>query len=118
MEKDLFMVLLIGICVVLSFLFSGMEAGVLALSRLRIRQLMRAGDPRAQVLQEYLESPENFLWTILVGNTLANFVAAGLLVMLLREWLAPWPALLLAGFIGVVFFFYTFCELLPKMLFR
>src|SRR5437773_2016662 len=68
----------------LSFFFSGMEAGVLALSRLRIRQLMRAGKPRAKVLFGYLEKPEDFLWTILVGNTLANFVAIGLLVLVLH----------------------------------
>jgi CBS domain containing-hemolysin-like protein len=109
---------LMGVCVVLSFLFSGMEAGVLALSRLRIRHMMRAGDRRARVLLDYLESPENFLWTILVGNTLANFVAVGLVVMLLRHWLGQWPVMLLAAFIVVVFLFYAFCELLPKMLFR
>ena len=35
----------------------------------------------------YLESPEDFLWTILVGNTLANFAAVGLVVVLLHQWL-------------------------------
>src|SRR2546429_965646 len=59
----------------LSFFMSGMEAGVFALSLLRIRQWMRAGKLRAKVLHGYLERPEDFLWTILVGNTLANFVA-------------------------------------------
>ena len=66
----------------LSFFMSGMEAGVFALSRLRIRQLMRAGKPRAKVLHGYLEKPEDFLWTILVGNTLANFVAVSLAVIM------------------------------------
>src|SRR5256885_16935329 len=61
----------------LSFFMSGMEAGVFALSRLRIRQWMRAGKLRAKVLHGYLERPEDFLWTILVGNTLAHFVAVG-----------------------------------------
>src|ERR1700722_5388603 len=118
MEHILTIILPVGVCVVLSFLFSGMEAGVLALSRLRIRQLMRAGDRRATVLICYLESPENFLWTILVGNTLANLVAVTLLVISLQKWLAQWPALLLVSFLVVMFFFYAFCELLPKMLFR
>ena len=45
-----------------------MEAGVFTLSRLRIRQQMRAGVPSARVLHAYLEHPENFLWTILVGT--------------------------------------------------
>src|SRR5579872_3219157 len=118
MESILLILLVIGLCLVLSFLFSGMEAGVLALSRLRIRQLMRAGDPRARVLNRYLESPENFLWTILIGNTLANFIAVGLLVILLHEWLGRLPALLLIAFLAVMFLFYAFFELLPKMLFR
>src|SRR5512144_2425458 len=69
-----------GMCLALSFVLSGMEAGVFALSRLRIRQQMRAGRPSAKVLHHYLENPENFLWTILVGNTLANFLIFGWLV--------------------------------------
>lgn len=102
----------------LSFLLSGMEAGVFALSRLRIRQLMRAGRPSAKVLHGYLEKPEDFLWTILVGNTLANFAAIGLLVLVLHVQLGQHPLLFLAGFLAAVFLFYTTCDLLPKMLFR
>jgi putative hemolysin len=110
--------IVIGICLVMSFLFSGMEAGVLALSRLRVRQLMRAGNPSALILHNFLESPENFIWTILVGNTLANLAAVGLVVMLLQRELAQWPAALAASFAVAVFLFYALCELLPKMLFR
>ena len=51
-----------------------MESGVLALNHFRIRQLARAGDRRARVLHSCLENPENFLWTILVGNTVVNFL--------------------------------------------
>lgn len=118
MEKIILITLIFVVSVVLSFLFSGMEAGVLALNRLRIRQMMRAGNPRARVLIQFLEQPEDFLWTILVGNTLANFVAVGLLVVALRYWLGQWPALLLINFFALMFLFYASCELLPKMLFR
>ena len=69
--------LLFGVCLALSFILSGMEAGVFALSRLRIRRQMRAGRKSARVLHNYLEAPENFLWTILVGNTVANFMILG-----------------------------------------
>src|SRR6476620_9958553 len=77
--------LLFAACLMLSFVLSGMEAGVFALSRLRIRQLMRSGKRSAQVLYGYLEHPENFLWTILVGNTLANFIILGWLVVILHR---------------------------------
>jgi putative hemolysin len=118
MDGGIFIAVVIGISLVLSFLFSGMEAGVLALSRLRVRQLMRAGNKRAQVLHGYLEKPEDFLWTILVGNTLANFVAVGLLVVLLHRWLAGLLVVQILAFVVIMFLFYTFFELLPKVLFR
>src|SRR3954452_16895130 len=96
----LFIALGIGVSLVLSFLFSGMEAGVLALNRLRVRQLMRTGNRRAQLLHQYLEKPEDFLWTILIGNTLANFVAIGSLVYLLHRWLGEQVVLLVIAFLG------------------
>src|ERR1041385_5031482 len=102
----------------LSFLFSGMEAGVFALSRVRIRQQMRAGNPRAAALYGYLEEPEDFLWTILVGNTMANFAALALIVAafqeLLQDHLTFFPLAWLAAVLG----FYALFELLPKTLFR
>jgi CBS domain containing-hemolysin-like protein len=102
----------------LAFLFSGMEAGVFALSRIRIRQRLRAGERSARLLHGFLQNPEDFLWTILVGNTLANFAAVGLTALLLRQWLAsslPWLAV--CGTFAV-FLIYALAELLPKMLFR
>jgi CBS domain containing-hemolysin-like protein len=102
----------------LSFFMSGMEAGVFALSRLRIRQLVRAGKPRARVLHGYLEKPEDFLWTIMVGNTLANFVAVSLAVITLHQRFGSRPTVCWSIFLVGGFFFYAIGELLPKMLFR
>jgi len=107
-----------GVCLVVSFVLSGMEAGVFALSRLRIRQRMRAGQPSAKVLHDYLENPEDFLWTILVGNTVANFLILGWLIIKLHEDLAAHRLWFVVVFSVAVFFFYAFFDLLPKMLFR
>jgi len=102
----------------MSFLFSGMESGLFALSRVRIRQLVRTGDRRAVLLHDYLERPERFLWTILAGNTIANFLLVALLVAALytrlpvndpRFWLLLGTAL---------FLMYSLLDLLPKVLFR
>jgi putative hemolysin len=105
-------------CLVVSFLLSGMEAGVFALSRLRIRQQMRAGKASAKVLHHFLENPENFLWTILVGNTVANFLILGWLVAQLHEALGDHRVWFAVVFAVAVFLFYAFFDLLPKMLFR
>ena len=105
-------------CLVLSFILSGMEAGVFALSRLRIRQRMRAGNASARVLHEYLENPENFLWTILVGNTVANFLILGWTVYVLHEAFRHQRIWFVIIFSFIVFLFYALFDLLPKMLFR
>src|SRR6185295_17085829 len=102
-------------CLAVSFLLSGMEAGVFALSRLRIRQHMRAGRRSAKVLHDYLENPENFLWTILVGNTVANFLILGWLVKVLHRGLSHHHVWFAIVFAVLVFLFYAFFDLLPKM---
>lgn len=118
METNPLILLLLCACLALSFLLSGMEAGVFALSRLRIRQQMHVGKSSARVLHQFLENPENFLWTIIVGNTLVNFAALGWFfsmmhgqVLMRSGWFALW-------FFVAVMVFYTFFDLLPKMLFR
>ena len=116
MRSEWLLVFLVSIAI--SFLLSGMEAGVLALSPLRVRQKMRAGNRRAIALFSYLENPENFLWTILVGNTLSNLVASSLAVHGLHQWFGRTPALFWLAFLFGLIVFYASCELLPKMLFR
>jgi CBS domain containing-hemolysin-like protein len=117
-DRDILDVLVVVVCAALSFLFSGMETGVLALNRFRIRQLKRAGDRRAAALHVFLEHPENFLWTILVGNTVVNFVIFSLVSLQLYYWLGGKPVLWAVGLAPGVFVFYILCELAPKTLFQ
>lgn len=110
--------LIIPAGLLLSFLLSGMETGLFSLSRLRLRRLVRAGNPQARLLSRYLEQPEDFLWTILVGNTLGNFAAVSLTVVALWRRLEERPALFWLVFLGCGLLLYFWCELLPKMVFR
>jgi CBS domain containing-hemolysin-like protein len=106
------------LCLILSFMLSGMEAGVFALNRLRVRRLARSGSVQAQRLRDFLEKPERFLWTIFIGNTLVNFVIFGWFFTKLHEWFAGHEAWIAALFVAFVFVFYSFSDLLPKMLYR
>ena len=110
--------IILVLCLFLSFLLSGMEVGVFALNRLRVRRLARAGRPSAKFLNQSLENPEKFLWTILVGNTLANFLILGFALAKLHAWFAGNDLLVILFFAVTVFLFYTLFDLLPKMLFR
>ena len=118
MDKNVLDYVLLALCFGASFLLSGMEAGVFALNRLRLRRLARGGKPSAQTLNQFLEKPEQFLWTILVGNTLANFIILGWLLARLHAWFPDRMVIMVALFAVIVFLFYAFFDLLPKMLFR
>jgi len=110
--------ILVGLLLMLSFVFSGMEAGVAALSRVRIRKWIRDGNERAAVLQGFLDHPEGFLWTILVGNTLVNFTAVALIVSRLYEWSHGSPGVFAALLLATGLVLYGAVELFPKLLFR
>src|SRR5262245_14797472 len=104
-EHALLFWVIFGACLAVSFLLSGMEAGVFVLSRIRIRQQMRAGRASARTLHGYLEHPESFLWTILVGNTVANFYILGWIIFLLHEQLPGRRLLFSLVFAAIVFLF-------------
>jgi putative hemolysin len=70
------------------------------------------------VLYGYLEHPENFLWTIFVGNTVANLIILGLVVTVLHSVLRHHQFWFIFTYSVIVFLFYAFFDLLPKMLFR
>jgi CBS domain containing-hemolysin-like protein len=116
METLLFIVL--PLCLATSFLCAGMEAGIFTLGRWRIAQQMRAGQARAARLYAYLQNTENFLWTILVGNTIALFFAMWIIAVALIQAFPGRNVLFWVTFLGAAFVFYAFCDLLPKTLFR
>ncbi len=118
METNIAYWFVLALCLALSFLLSGLEAGVFALSRLHVRRLARGGERSAKLLNQFLENPEKFLWTILVGNTLANFFILGFMLIEINGRFPGNHILIAAIFAGVVFLFYTLFDLLPKMLFR
>ena len=118
-EREILLIVL-SLCLMLSFFLSGMETGLFEVSRLRLRRLMREGNSRARRLNGYLEDSEDCLWTVLIGNTLANLGAVVLTLALLHRWMLEpvadpsssrmvlfWAAF---GAGGLVFF--TFCETL------
>ena len=102
----------------LSFLLSGMETGLFALSRMRIRQMMRTGNKPARMLHDYLGASENFLMTILVGNTLANMTAFALLITLLMQLLERHVMVFTMALLGSCALLFVLMELLPKTLFQ
>jgi putative hemolysin len=75
-------VVLLLACWLISFLFAGIEAGLLALEPVRLRHRAKSGDQAAQRLQKMLQNPERLLITVLLATNAADIVA---LIILTRE---------------------------------
>ncbi len=115
---DALLLLVLPACLAISFLCSGMEAGLFTLGRWRIMQQMRAGQERAARLYAYLEHTENFLWTVLIGNAIAFFGAMWIVAIALLKAVDKRNLWYWLSFLAATFVFYIFCDLLPKTLFR
>jgi putative hemolysin len=108
--------LLFLLCLAVSFLFSGTEAGLLSLNRLRLRHLARLRDPAAVRLERLLREPSRLLVTVLFVTSLSNIAAV---LILVSQLVALWgsPGYLLALIVAFpIFLFVT--EVFPKSLFR
>jgi putative hemolysin len=106
----------VACCLLVSFIFSGIEAGILSVNRVRLKHRVRQRDHAALKLERLLADPERILVTVLIVTNLANITAVTLatreLVMIYNHYgylisLAAFAPIYLLGI-----------ELLPKSLFR
>ncbi len=108
--------LAVALCLLVSFVFSGIEAGILSVNRVRLKHRLKLRDRAAFRLNRLLAQPERLLVTVLVVTNLMNIFAITLITQEFVAGLGVWgyPAAL-AAFAPVYFFG---LELLPKSLFR
>ncbi len=103
-------------CWVISFLFNGIEAGLMSIDPVRLRHNLKRNLPAAVRLDRLLKSPERTLVTVLL---ITNFVDIVALILLARQLVLRFGG---AGFIFTVIVatpIYLFVlGVLPKSLFR
>ncbi len=69
-------ILIISVLIVFSAFFSGSEAALLSVNKIRIRHLADTGNKNAAMLVKLLDDPEQFLTAILIGNNIVNITAS------------------------------------------
>ena len=108
--------LAVALCLLVSFVFSGIEAGILSVNRVRLKHRAKHRDRAALRLDRLLRDPERLLVTVLVVTNLMNIFAITLTVQEFVARCGVWgyPAAL-GAFLPVYLFG---LELLPKSLFR
>jgi CBS domain containing-hemolysin-like protein len=103
-------------CLLVSFLFSGIESGVLSVNRVRLRHYARRGEEAAQKLDTLLERVERLMTTVVLITNAANIVAVTLLYSQLTRWMGPLGAVVTLVILLPIFVLGL--EFLPKAIFR
>src|SRR5438477_1310022 len=108
--------LLVALCWIISFLFAGIEAGLLALDPVRLRHRAKSGDRGARRLQEMLKEPDRLLVTVLLVTNAADITA---LIILTHELVSRlgWLGYPIAVAIALPIYLFLL-GVLPKSLFR
>ncbi|MDX2225719.1 MAG: CNNM domain-containing protein [Verrucomicrobiae bacterium] len=106
-----------GFCWVLVFIFTGMEAGILSLDRVKLRDRVQQRQPSALILDAMIRAPEEQLAVIFATNTLMQVAAT--VVFIHWVWRHPdqiWQMVVVS--VLYLFGFIILAKLLPKMFFR
>ncbi len=108
--------ILIAACWTISFLFAGIEAGLLALDPVRLRHQAKSGEPAAVRLEKMLAHPERLLVTVLLATNAADIIALLIVThQLVRAFgLKGYPIAILIALPVYLFLL----GVLPKSLFR
>ena len=108
--------LLLILCLALSFILSGLESAVLAVSRLRVRHAADEGDARARGLLPLLEDRDALIGCITVANHMTNLCAFALIALPVVRSASLWGYAL--AFVLALPVFLIGLEVMPKKLFR
>ncbi len=105
------------LALVMSAFFSGIETGVISLSRVALRQREEKGDKRARIMSDLLHAPERLLTTILLGNNVVTVTATVVFLLWAKRTWGMWRAELLTPLILTPLIL-LFGEVVPKAVFR
>ncbi len=108
--------LIIGGCWAVSFVFAGLEAGLLSIDQVRLRYQVKRGNASALALNGLLREPERLLVTILLVTNLADISALLLLTRRLVG-LFAYRGYFVALVIALPIYIFVL-GVLPKSLFR
>jgi len=108
--------LAILIFLLISFVFSGIEAGILSVNRVRLKHRVKSGDAAAVKLERLLSRPERVLVTVLIVTNLMNVSAIVLGTQELVRFLGTFGYA--AAFVICLPLYLLGLELLPKSIFR
>jgi Mg2+/Co2+ transporter CorB len=106
------LIVAIVILIALSAFFASTETALMSLNRYRLRHLAHSGNRSAKLAEALLARPDRLIGMILLGNTFANFAAAGLTAMVAQRLWGDAGFAIATGVVSILMF--VFGDLAPK----
>src|ERR1700752_2498437 len=100
----------------ISAFFSMAETAMMALSRIRLRHLVRQGSVAARRTQELLDRTDRLLSVILIGNSFANAAITALFTALVLLYFGDHHWNLAIATVLIAFAILVFSEVTPKVI--
>ena len=107
-------ILAVGVCLVLSAVFSAIEIAFFSVNEVRLRAAADSGHRAAGLGLQLRSNPQRLLSTILIGNNLANIAAASIVTVVTMESFGVRYVAVASGVL--VFIILVFAEIVPKTL--
>ena len=113
-DAGMLSLVLLGVLLLFSAFFSGSEAALLAVQRVRIQALVNGGSAAAARVAQMTERPERLLPPILLGNNLVNTAAAAIATTIAIALLRDEGQAIIASTAAVTAALLVFGETIPK----
>lgn len=107
----LFLFLSLISLLILSAFFSGSETGMMAVNKIKLKNLSKKPDRGAKRALKLLQTPDLLLATILVGNNFANILASSIVTIIMLNYFG---GNVLLGAVLLTAFILIFSEITPK----
>lgn len=119
---DDYNLVIIGLSILFSAIFSGMEIAFLSSNKLRIELDRKQGTFTSRIVQIYTKNPNRYIATMLVGNNIALVIYGLAMAVMLESFLEPYISnemgMLLVQTIFSTAIILVTAEFLPKSIFR
>ena len=100
--------ILLGLCLFLSFFFSGTETAFTASSDALLHEMEKKGNKKAALVNKIKKKPDRFLGVILFGNNVVNIAATAITTSICIAILGPklgvFISTFVVSFVVLVFF--------------
>ncbi len=115
MSTYIYILLFVGLF--FSFIYAATETGFYCLNRIRLRYREERGWWTAKIINRMLNDPHGMVCTVLIGNNVANYIAAATFTYIISVRVSHGRAELLATLMLAPVIL-IFCEILPKSIFQ